>query len=219
MNLIKGHKYAKPAETIQHQTAINQQQPKAAVQPEIIKKPEIPAPAVIPKAAAEPVIEKVAKVAVEPVVEKIAKVAPETKIETLPIPSKQPEVHQPPAQAAPVVAEQKPPLFYYPATDLPALFKSRPQPITIFHFESLTNFCAQLIDEYAFLEERLNDFESDCDSILAKNFVLRLEDVATTNLALAAKFLDDNMWYRARISNLFAILMSIGLLMIMFFIF
>lgn len=159
------------------------------MQPEIIKKPEIPAPAVIPKAAAEPVIEK------------DAKVAPETKIETLPIPSKQPEVHQPPAQAAPIEAEKKPSLFYYPATDLPALFKSRPQPITIFHFESLTNFCAQLIDEYAFLEERLNDFESDCDSILANNSVLRLEDVATTNLALAAKFLDDNMWYRARISN------------------
>lgn len=106
------------------------------------------------------------------------------------------EVNEPRAEIS-----HKVELSYYPELDLGALYAARPQPMSIFQYESADNFYAQLDDLFKDFDSKFGLFQKVCDSNLRNGLILSREDVEIPKLAIAAKFYDDQSWYRAQISK------------------
>ena len=73
--------------------------------------------------------------------------------------------------------------------------------MTISQFETVKNFYTQIVEWFLPFDEFYDKFQADCDSsklhLKDKTCLKSVKDL--DRLALAAKFYEDNVWYRARV--------------------
>lgn len=99
-----------------------------------------------------------------------------------------------------LVVEQKRRIFNY--------FKfQQPNPkkqysLTVSHFETINKLFSQIVDWFDPFADHHDDFQTECDNStqkLLESDLVDSEDFKT--LAIAAKFVEDEVWYRGRIIN------------------
>lgn len=94
---------------------------------------------------------------------------------------------------------RKPELTYFNQIDIAALYSANPQPVVINYFASPNNFYAQLVNTFNEFDLFFAQFQEYCLSLLESKITLCKDDIAKPDLALAAKFYEDDIWYRAKI--------------------
>lgn len=96
--------------------------------------------------------------------------------------------------------EPKPLFNYYDSLDF-NLDLTKPYNIQISHYESATNFFCQLNDQFMEFDASYEQFQQSC----SQSAQIKLQDLIQIKnldkLAIAAKFYEDGIWYRARICN------------------
>lgn len=94
-------------------------------------------------------------------------------------------------------------LAYYREFNVQSLYQMSPQPVTVTYYESVTNFSMQLCNSFNELDSLFAIFQEYCTTTMdGKQHTLKSEHVSVPNLAVAARFYDDQTWYRAKISKL-----------------
>lgn len=120
-----------------------------------------------------------------------------------------PSVVAPPATVSPAA----PPtieLTHFPEFNVHSLYLASPQPVVISYFESVNNFSAQLHNAFCEFDLLFSMFQQSCTTACDKKLTLKSEHVSVPNLALAARFNDDKLWYRAKIGKLYPTLEILG---------
>lgn len=92
-------------------------------------------------------------------------------------------------------------LTYFPEFNVHSLYLANPQPVVISYFESVSNFSTQLHSSFLEFDVMFSVFQKCCTNAWDKKLTLKSEHVSVPNLALAARFYDDKMWYRAKIGK------------------
>lgn len=111
------------------------------------------------------------------------------------------------AKAESATLKQTNDFFYY--TMLPETFINSTDSycITISHFDNSSNFFVQFVDLFEKFDLSFDSFQQLCHNKLhlqdhlTKNDLKQVPNQKLYSLAVAAKFYEDNIWYRARIIN------------------
>lgn len=78
---------------------------------------------------------------------------------------------------------------------------SKSYPITVTNYENALNFSAQITDWFVEFDEHYEEFQESCNHARALSKELLKQIAHLETCAIAARFYDDSLWYRARIIN------------------
>jgi hypothetical protein len=73
------------------------------------------------------------------------------------------------------------------------------------YYTNYSKYFAQLLDCFIPFDECFDEFQLECDqstSVMSFEKLNKIDISEQNNLAIAARFLDDNLWYRARILDM-----------------
>ena len=89
---------------------------------------------------------------------------------------------------------------YFYSNTQDGIIPTKSYSVSLSHFKSVQNFSVQFTDLFIEFDENFEEFQQSCaDSPFIKIESLNFFKKNLSNLAIAAKFYEDTLWYRARI--------------------